>query len=41
MNLFAVSCIDKEFSCTCVSHGTSLEPLFVFAFYGVLCGNCN
>ena len=22
-------------------HGTSLEPLFVFAFCGVLCGNCN
>ena len=51
--IIAVPRIDKgEFVCSCwwpelylrVFHCNSLEPfvcLFVFAFYGVLCGNCN
>ena len=47
----AVPRIDKGefFICSCwwpelylrVFHCTSFEPLFVFAFYGVLCRNCN
>ena len=42
----SLSALVGDWSCTCVFHCTSLEPYFVlfclfFAFYGVLCGNCN